>query len=155
MLGGGYLLNSDEFCLWIHEQKDDLSGETAPEELTDYKFFCFNGYVDCVMVCIDRKSGYPKFYFFDRNWKLLRYNIRGKEAPENFTLSKPDNMDKMFRIAEQLSRDKPFTRIDLYNCNGKIYFGEITFFPDSGLDKNLLPETDKRWGKMLKLDGGK
>lgn len=107
------------------------------------------------MVCTDRQSGNPKFYFFDKDWKLLRYNIRGKGAPENFTLPKPDCMNEMFQIAGRLSRDKPFTRIDLYNCNGKIYFGEITFFPDSGLDKNLLPETDEYWGKKIKLDGGK
>ena len=129
--------------------------KTVSEELTDYKFFCFDGYVDCVMVCIDRQSGNPKFYFFDKKWNLLRYNIRGKEAPKNFILPKPDCMDEMFHIAERLSRDKPFTRIDLYNCSGMIYFGEITFFPDSGFDKNLLAETDERWGKMIKLDGGK
>ena len=151
---GGYLLKTDCFRLWLHE--DDLQeSETNSRELTDYKFFCFNGKVDCVMVCIDRQKGDPKFYFFDKDWHLLRYNIRGKNAPENFTLPKPDSMDEMFQIAGILSRDKPFTRIDLYNCNGHIYFGEITFFPDSGFDKNLLPETDAYWGKMIQLDGGK
>lgn len=153
-IGGGYLLKTDCFRLWLHE--DDLQeSETNSRELTDYKFFCFNGNVDCVMVCIDRQKGDPKFYFFDKDWHLLRYNIRGKNAPENFTLPKPDSMDEMFQIAGILSRDKPFTRIDLYNCNGHIYFGEITFFPDSGFDKNLLPETDAYWGKMIQLDGGK
>ena len=108
-----------------------------------------------MMVCIDRQIGDPKYYFFDKIWNLLRYNIRGKNAPENFTLPKPDSMDEMFRIAGILSQDKPFTRIDLYNCNGHIYFGEITFFPDSGFDKNFLPETDACWGKMIHLVGGK
>ncbi len=126
-----------------------VDGET--NELRDYKFFCFDGKVDCVMVCIDRSIGDPKFYFFDRKWQLLRYNIRGKNAPEGFTLPKPSNMDEMFDIAEKLSKNTPFSRIDLYSVNGKTYFGEITFFPDSGFDANLLPETDKRWGDMLIL----
>ncbi len=127
------------------------NSDEKQEELTDYKFFCFDGYVDCVMVCIERQTGNPKFYFFDENWNLVRCNIRGKEAPEGFTLPKPDCMNEMFQIASKLSKGKPFTRIDLYNCNGKIYFGEITFFPDSGFDKNLLPEADKHWGSLITL----
>lgn len=120
-------------------------------ELTDYKFFCFNGYVDCVMVCIDRQTGNPKFYFFDQKWNLLRLNKRGKAAPKDFTLPKPDSMDEMFEIAHKLSAGIPFARIDLYSCNNHVYFGEITLFPDSGFDANLLPETDVRFGKLLDL----
>ena len=120
-------------------------------DLRDYKFFCFDGNVDCVMVCFDRSSGDTKFYFFDRTWNLLRYNIRGKNAPENFTISKPSNIDEMFDIAEKISNGIPFSRIDLYSVSGRIYFGEITFFPDSGLDSNLLPETDMHWGEMINI----
>lgn len=118
-------------------------------ELTDYKFFCFNGYVDCVMVCLERSSQEIKFYFFDRSWNLLRYNIRGKNAPIDFTVPKPINIDEMFDIAEKLSQGLPFARVDLYSVSGKTYFGEITFFPDSGFDANLLSETDRRWGEMI------
>ncbi len=119
--------------------------------LDDYKFFCFHGKADCVMVCTERKTGTPKFYFFDRNWNLLRINVRGKEAPENFTLPKPARMDEMFEIAERLSSGIPFVRVDLYNCNEQIYFGEWTFYPDSGFDKNLLPETDLYFGDKINL----
>ncbi len=117
----------------------------------DYKFFCFNGVCDCVMVCLDRHLGDTKFYFFDKEWKLKRLNIRGKNAPEDFTLRKPPCMDKMFEIAEKLSENMPFVRVDLYECMGQIYFGELTFFPDSGFDPNLLPETDKYFGSLIKL----
>lgn len=120
--------------------------------LTDYKFFCFDGVADCVMVCIDRNSGNPKFYFFNKEWKLCRYNIRGINAPSDFSLPKPKNIDKMFEIAEDLSRGIPFVRVDLYNSNGKIYFGELTFFPDSGFDNNLLPETDRYFGSLINLE---
>ncbi|MDE5785881.1 MAG: glycosyl transferase [Duncaniella sp.] len=123
--------------------------------LVDYKFFCFNGRADNVMICIDREIHESKFYFFDKDWNLLRYNIRGKNAPANFTVPRPKNLDKMFEIAETLSKGMPFARVDLYNADGKIYFGEITFFPNSGLDKNILVETDELFGNMLSLPESK
>ena len=128
-----------------------MEDSSQKDSLTDYKFFCFNGVSDCVMVCLDRFSGDTKFYFFDKNWELKRLNIRGKNAPEGFTIPKPSCMDEMFRIAEKLSTGLPFSRIDLYECNGKVYFGEITFFPDSGFDANLLPETNQYFGEMIDL----
>lgn len=121
------------------------------KDFTDYKFFCFDGKVDSVMVCLERSSGDTKFYFFDQNWELKRLNVRGKNAPEGFTIPKPDCMDEMFAIAEKLSRGLPFVRVDLYQSNGQIYFGEMTFFPDSGFDANLLPETDEYFGKLIQL----
>lgn len=131
---------------------EELLEDKGGGELVDYKFYCFNGYVDSAMLCIDRQIGSPKFYFFDRDWNLRRYNKRGKEAPFDFTLPKPCNMDKMFEIASELSKGIPFVRVDLYNVNDKIYFGEMTFFPASGLDCNRLPETDLYFGNMINLN---
>lgn len=128
-----------------------MTNDDSSPELTDYKFFCFDGYVDCVMVCLDRHLGDTKFYFFDKDWKLLRLNIRGKNAPEGFTIPKPKTMDEMFHIASCLSKGMKFVRIDLYEIHGHVCFGEYTFFPDSGLDPNLLPETDKYFGDLIKL----
>lgn len=125
--------------------------ESSTGELDDYKFYCFDGYVDAVLVCIDRQIGEPKFYFFNENWQLRRYNKRGKEAPENFTLPRPQNLDKMFEIAKLLSKDIPHLRVDLYNVDGKIYFGETTFFTASGFDANRLPESDLYFGNLTKL----
>lgn len=118
----------------------------------DYKFHCFNGKVDNVMLCVDRDSGNPKFYFFDREWNLLRYNKAGINADKNFTLPKPKMIDEMFNVAEKLAKDLPFVRVDLYCENNKIYFGELTFFPDSGFDSNLLEETDLLFGNKIKLN---
>lgn len=126
---------------------DDLNSN----EFTDYKFFCFNGYVDCVMVCLDRNSGDPKFYFFDKDWKLKRLNKRGKEAPKDFTIPKPECIDDMFDIASRLSEGFPFVRVDLYQSYGKIYFGEMTFYPDSGFDNNILKESDDYLGNLIDL----
>ena len=120
-------------------------------ELRDYKFFCFNGVADCVMVCIGRSTKNTMFYFYDKEWKLCRYNVLGKSIIGNGDVIKPDNIDQMFSIAEKLTRNLPFARIDLYSANSKIYFGEITFFPDSGFDVNILPETDKYFGKKINL----
>ena len=121
------------------------------DDLADYKFYCYNGYADAVMICVDRQIGDPKFYFFDKEWNLKRYNKRGKQAPVDFTLPKPEGVDKMFELASVLSRDIPFARVDFYNINGKIYFGEITFFPASGFDKNRLSESDLYFGELIKL----
>ena len=125
--------------------------EDSSGGLIDYKFFCFNGYVDNVMICLDRHINDPKFYFFNKKWELLRLNIRGKEAPKDFTIPKPDCIDKMFEIASELSKNIPFVRIDLYECNGCIYFGEFTFYPQGGYDINLLPETDLYFGNLITL----
>lgn len=140
--GGGYIIiYNDLLCVLTCKN----SG------LTDYKFFCFDGYVDCVMVCLERSSGDTKFYFFDKDWNLKRLNIQGKNAPEGFTISKPKCMDTMFDIAATLSKGLPFARVDLYQSDGHIYFGEMTFFPDSGFDANLLPETDEYFGDFIDL----
>lgn len=120
-------------------------------ELNDYKFSTYNGEATDVMICLERNSGDTKFYFFDSNWNLLRYNKRGKSAPSDFTVPRPQNMDKMFEIAAALSTNIPYLRVDLYNVDGKIYFGELTFFPQSGFDRNLLKETEILFGSRIKL----
>lgn len=125
--------------------------DSALHELRDYKFFCFNGVADCVMVCVGRSTGNTKFYFYNKEWKLCRYNVLGKSIIGNGDVKRPNNISDMFAIVEQLSQKIPFSRIDLYNVNQKIYFGEITFFPDSGFDPNLMLEADFYFGSKLNL----
>lgn len=120
-------------------------------ELKDYKFFCFNGRVDNVMLCLDRSSGDTKFYFFTRDWKFVRVNHIGLMAPQDLIIPKPQNLDKMFDLAAKLCMDIPFIRIDLYNISGRIYFGEFTFYPASGFDDDYPAETDRMFGGQLKL----
>ena len=121
------------------------------DSFTDYKFFCFDGVADCVMVCLGRSEGKPKFYFFNKKWDLMRLNISGKEASDNFTIPKPKCMDRMFEVAELLSTNIPFARVDLYQSNDHIYFGEITLYPASGFDANILPESDLYFGELIDL----
>jgi len=135
----------------IAEQFMTDSSQSEISELRDYKFFCVNGTAHNVMLCYGRLSGDTKFYFFDREWNLLRLNKRGLAAPDDFSIPKPKAIDEMFRLAGELSTGLPFARVDLYNVDGKIYFGEITFYPQSGFDPNLLPDTDKMFGDLIQL----
>lgn len=119
--------------------------------LSDYKFTCFNGVADNVMVCVDRHLQDTKFYFFNQAWELLPLNKRGKHTDSSFKLPKPDCMNEMFKLAAKLSKGIPFLRVDLYCINGQPYFGETTFYPDSGFDPNILYETEVLFGQKIIL----
>lgn len=122
------------------------------EAPVDYKFYCFNGEAKYVLCCYGRSIDHkPAFYFFDKNWELKRFNKMGKEAPEGFTMPKPEGMDDLFHYAEILSKPFPFVRADFYLENGKAYFGELTFTPGGGYDMNRLPETQLKFGQMVNL----
>ena len=126
--------------------------ETEDGELPfDYKLYCFNGVPDCVLVCTNRESGNPVYYFFDKDWTLKRYNKLGLEAPADFTLPKPLNYDKLFDYAAKLSKPFPFVRADFYLEFGRITFGELTFTPGAGMDKGRLPSTQILFGNMVNL----
>ena len=119
---------------------------TLPE---DYKFYCFHGRADCVMLCVGRDEGWPKFYFFDRDFRLLRINRDSQAAPEDFTLPKPAGLDEAFAIADRLSKPFDFVRVDLYLTPRGVRFGELTFTPAAALDNKRLPETDLRFGRRM------
>ena len=121
---------------------------TLPE---DYKIYCFNGKAYCVMLCEGRKEGWPKFYFLDRDFNLLRINKDSREAPADFRREKPEGIDEAFATADRLSEGFPFVRVDLYIYKGNVRFGEMTFTPAAALDNKRLPETDLMFGKMLEI----
>ena len=117
----------------------------------DYKFYCFNGKDYCCMVCQGREEGWPKFYFMDRDFQLLRINRDSKNAPEGFALPKPRDIDRAYAVADTLSRDFPFVRVDLYLTEKGVRFGEMTFTPAAALDNKRLPETDLMFGGMMEI----
>lgn len=129
------------------EYKEDESGY----ELRDYKIFCFNGEPKILFVASDRQkaSEDTKFDFFDLNWNHLPFTNGHPNSEEH--IAKPKNFEEMLEIAKKLSVGIPQVRIDLYNCNGKIYFGEITFFHWSGMTAFDPVEWDFKLGKMIKL----
>ena len=120
-------------------------------ELKDYKILCFNGKPDNIMVCTGRSSGNVRYYFFDRNWNFLKYQHVDVDIPDDFKLPKPEHLDEMFKIADVLCKGFPLVRVDLYQADNRVYFGELTFYPDSGFDTDILPSTDKLFGEKLVL----
>ena len=122
----------------------------GPDELSDYKCFCFNGTFDSVMVCTGRSSGHTQFRFYDREWKRIRY-MKPELEPVG-EIKRPVNLSQMVGISEILSKGHPFMRVDLYVVNEQIYFGELTFFDDSGFDSDITFETDKQWGNLIDLE---
>lgn len=117
----------------------------------DYKVYCFNGKPYCVMVCVGRDNGKPKYYFFDMDWNILPINRDSKNIPDNFLMEKPQGIDQLFKYTEVLCKGFPFVRADFYLAKGKTIFGELTFTPAGALDSNRLPETDKMFGDMLQI----
>lgn len=82
-------------------------------------------------------------------------DVIGKEAPAGFTVPKPKNIEKMFELASKISKGIPHLRVDLYNVDGNIYFGETTFFTESEFDANRLPEADNYFGSLINISKSK
>lgn len=125
--------------------------EADSEDLIDYKFFCFNGKCKIILVCSERFSSDNMCEtFFDENWNFINVIESGHRVDKN--IRKPVNLDKMIEISEKLSSDIPFLRVDLYEINNQIYFGENTFFPASGFE-NFEPEKyNEILGNWIKIN---
>lgn len=117
-------------------------------ELKDYKFFCFNGEPKLLFIAKDRPYA-TKFNYYDMNFKKLPF----KQHYENFNdcIEKPKGFDKMVELSKKLSKNIPHVRVDFYDINGKVYFGELTFYHFSGFEKFEPEEWDRKLGDMLKL----
>ena len=114
----------------------------------DYKFYCMDGKAKCVLVCSERDEDL-RLSYYDLDWKRLPYEKKSWSSKKN--IEKPKNLRKMIRYAEKLSRGFPFVRVDLYNDNGKIIFGELTFTPACSCAPYYSEEGGKELGKMLEL----
>lgn len=97
-------------------------------DLIDYKFYCFDGHVECLMVCTERdiKKHSFKVDFFDLDWIKLNVTL----WPSNHEIEKPLSFEQMVEASKKLSKGFPFVRIDFYDINGTAIFGEMTFTPD-------------------------
>ena len=126
-----------------------LVNEKNPEAgVDDYKIFCFNGEPKCIVVDTDRYILHKR-NFYDATWNDLKVT---SDAPAcDREIPKPENFDEMMQVAKILSKDFPFVRVDLYNVSGKIYFGELTFYPWSGYVPFTPDEFDFTLGEMFVL----
>ena len=117
-------------------------------ELKDYKFFCFNGVCKMLFVATDRPFD-TRFDFFDTDFNHLPFKQGHPLATKK--IAKPKGFEEMKRIAEKLSVNIPHVRVDLYDINGHIYFGELTFFHFSGNVPFEPSEWDDKIGNWLQL----
>lgn len=118
--------------------------DSISKDIKDYKFFCFNGSMEFFDIDIDRFIEHRANYY-DRNGNFLPF---GKTyCPPDYTkkIEMPKNLDKMIELAETISHNTVLSRIDFYEIDGQVYFGEITFYPGSGFS----PFTDEKWDYKL------
>ena len=137
-------------CIIAEELLPSVEGEKSP---VDYKIFCFNGEPKFIRTYSNRDKDGADVSTYDTLWNPMpevdhaedRYHA-GKHLP------KPVNLEEMVRIAALLAKPFPFVRVDLYNINGKIYFGELTFTPLGGLMSSMKPEVLDKMGEMIDLN---
>ena len=113
----------------------------------DFKLFCFNGKVEFIQLDLDRETDHKR-NLYDREWNLMEcvyVYVNGRDY------EKPKVLDKMIELAEVIAQDFSFVRVDLYNIGEEIFFGEITFHPESGFGKFFPGSWDKKFGGMLRI----
>ena len=125
--------------------------ETRNGDLPDYKFFCFDGKARALYVATGRhtESGVC-FDFFDENFNHLPFYNSHPNSKNK--IDKPTGFDKMTELAEKLSVGMPHVRVDLYDIDGKVYFGEYTFYHMSGFQPFKPEEWDYTFGSWIDLN---
>ncbi|MDD3840982.1 MAG: ATP-grasp fold amidoligase family protein [Clostridia bacterium] len=116
--------------------------------INDYKFLCFNGNAKYIVLDVDRKVNHKR-NIYDTDWRLIDVTTDKPNITEH--IPKPEGLDEMLKIANILSEDFPFVRVDLYWVNGKAYFGELTFYPWTGYVKFNPDEFDFTLGEQFIL----
>lgn len=136
-----------EQLLDVHKQPIETSS------LIDYKLWCFDGEVACIMTCSDRKDGIVYLATYDLSWqKHPEYNRDTLHCRRAATiLPRPASLDKMIRAAADLSKGHPQVRIDFYEVDSKPYIGELTFTSNSGYMDYYTREFMLELGKKVKL----
>ena len=118
--------------------------DSSTAELRDYKFFCFDGEPKALFVASGRQNqSEPCFDFFDINFNHMDLKCPHPNAP--MTPQKPVSYNEMLALARQLSIGFPHVRVDLYEVNGKPYFGELTFYHWEG----LMPFYPEKWNDIF------
>jgi len=124
--------------------------DESKRELRDYKLLCFGGKVMCSFVCLNRNSDNGlNVDFYDIDWNPMPFE---RHYPRSGTITpKPKTYEKMVEFAEILSKSFPFVRVDFYEVYGQLYFGELTFYPGSGLEEFTPESYDYLLGSWMNL----
>lgn len=122
------------------------------KDLEDYKIHCFNGEPKFILVCSNRYgAGAMVDDFYSPDWELM--DVRRPGHPKSEKASKaPEQLEQMLELSRILSKNIPFLRTDFYVIDNKIYFGELTFFPASGMSKFEPQDWDYKFGNYINLN---
>lgn len=132
-----------------YKGKSKLVAEEMLEyNITDYKFFCFNGEPKYVELYIDRFGDHKKL-FCDMDWHVAGFTTANDVA--KVTVEQPKEFAEMKEIAKKLCKGMAFVRVDLYVHDGKVYFGEMTFHPAGGYTPITPREWEYKLGDMIKI----
>ncbi|MBQ7191857.1 MAG: glycosyltransferase [Paludibacteraceae bacterium] len=137
----------------LHNDAEALKYSTS---IIDYKIWCFNGKAHYILTCSNRTKEGLEIMTYDRDWNAHpEYSIFNNEYRKGMILPKPKNFEQMLLDAEKLAEPFACVRVDLYNLNGKIYFGELTFTSLGGLMNYYTEEFQLLAGSMIDLSGVK
>ncbi len=148
-LSSNYFYKSREYPyknIKPHIIAEEYIYESEQLELTDYKIFCFHG-EPLYLYITSSKAGQKYVNYFDIQFQSLSLSTGFPSNPHG--LEQPKNFDRMIEIARLLSHNIIHVRIDMYNINGKIYFGEFTFHNSGGIIKFDPPYWDEAWGELI------
>lgn len=137
---------------WVYERIPFkiVCEEYLADDIMDYKMYFASGEFICTQVIAGRADNDKQFGYFDEKWNLM--NIKRSGMPKlREPLPKPEKYEEMLKIASELARDFTFIRVDLYYIEGKIYFGELSFYPNNGFVKYETDEMDKIFGEKIVL----
>lgn len=127
----------------------------APKDLPDYKFFCFNGEPMYCQVIRDRHSE-ETIDFYDMEWNHQEFVGLNPVVHNGLNpVPCPEHLDKLIEICRKLAQDIPFVRVDMYVIDDKEYFGELTFYPASGIGEFTPQEWQTRLGELIELPTAK
>lgn len=118
-------------------------------ELKDYKVFVFNGQAKLIQVDFDRFQCHKR-NLYTTDWEYIDLMIEYPTEPKR-KIEKPSQLSQMLKIAEKISKGMPHVRVDLYSVKDKIYFGEMTFYHGSGMEKFEPEEWNYTLGEWITL----
>ncbi|MEL5900697.1 ATP-grasp fold amidoligase family protein [Clostridium sporogenes] len=131
---------------YLEDKKNPFEG------INDYKFICFNGETKYIVLDVDRQVNHKR-NIYDLDWNFI--NVATDYPNLGDCVPKPEGLDEMLRVVKILAKDFPCVRVDLYWVNGKVYFGELTFYPWTGYVQFEPDEFDFILGNQFKLPKNK
>ena len=128
---------------------EEYMKDSKTDELRDYKFYCFYGEPKLMMVVTGRGKQATKADYYDMSFQ--HQNIKWGYPMAAQRPEKPQSFETMKRLAAELSSGIPEVRVDFYEVDGKVYFGELTFFDGSGMQRIEPEEWDYKMGEWIHL----